>query len=30
MFESEHTIVITAYRPDQEKWSNDYKKRIKK
>ena len=27
---SEQTIVITAYRPDQEKWSNDYKKRIKK
>ena len=28
--EQEQIIVITAYYPDEEKWSNDYKTRIKK
>jgi len=28
--EANETIVITAYYPDKEKWSNDFKKRIKR
>ena len=28
--EANETIVITAYYPDKEKWSNDFKKRIQK
>ena len=28
--ETNETIVITAYYPDKEKWSNDFKKRINK
>jgi hypothetical protein len=26
----EEIIIITAYRPDKKKWSNDYKQRIEK
>jgi len=28
--EANETIVITAYYPDKEKWSSDFKKRIKR
>lgn len=27
---NEEIIIITAYRPDKKKWSNDYKQRIEK